>query len=63
MSTSEKSSFLHYRGKVSKARERWIFIECQVFGFAYKYLVGIRDCKTMAVAMERFRALGDIVEV
>ena len=32
MSAAKKSRFLRRRGKVSKARERWIFIECEIFG-------------------------------
>ena len=60
MSAVEKSRFLHCRGEVSEARERWIFIECEVFGFAYEYLVGIRDCKTTALVVEKVKACGNI---
>ena len=63
MSAVEKSKFLHRSRKVSEARERWIFIECEAFGFAYEYLVWIRDCKRMAVAVERVKACGDSVEI
>ena len=63
MSTTEKSRFLGHRGEVSEAQERWILIECEAFGCAYKYLVWIEDCKRTVVVVERVRARGDNVEV
>ena len=63
MSAVEKRKFLHRRGEVLEARKRWIIIECEVFGFTNKYMIGIRDYKTMTVVVERVRARGDITKV
>ena len=63
MGATQKCRFLCRIGEVSKARERWIFIECVAFGFACEYLVKIRDCKMMVVALEGIRARGNIIEV
>ena len=63
MSAVKKSRFLCHRGKVFESRMRWIFIECEAFGFAYEYLVWIRDCKRMTVVVERVKACGDSAEV
>ena len=58
-----ESRFLHRRREVSKVQERWIFIECEAFGFAYEYLIWIKDCKKIAIVVERVKAHGNSVEV
>ena len=63
MNVAEKSRFLSCRGEVSKMRERWIFIECEAFGFVYEYLIGIRYCKRTSIVVERVRARSNSVEV
>ena len=56
MSVAEKCRIWHCKGEVSKEQERWIFIECEAFEFSCEYLVGIIDCKTTAIALERVSA-------